>query len=71
MMPCPVLEHFEQTLSAADDLYRRLRKLRRLMDRCQSCPQQGSCAAILELQRKMELALAQVNREFGIVAGSP
>mgnify|MGYP000091368485 CR=1 FL=1 len=66
MNGCPTLRQFERTLDASRSLYAQLLKLRRMTECCRSCKHDGRCPARGELERKIELALAQVNQEFGI-----
>lgn len=66
MNDCPTLRQFEQTLDASRSLYAQLLKLHQMTERCCSCEQDGKCPARGALERKIELALTQVNREFGI-----
>lgn len=66
MNDCPTLRQFERTLDASRSLYAQLCKLRRMTARCRNCDHNGNCPARGELERKIELALAQVNLELGI-----
>jgi hypothetical protein len=62
---CPAAR-VDQVLSLSSDLRRAMRRLRRELNACQSCPAGDDCRFIRYFQDQVNAAILQVNAEWGL-----
>jgi hypothetical protein len=63
---CPVWQEANGVAQASKDLVRRMRRLRKAMLACRTCPQQTNCDFQLLINASIDAAIAEVTEEWGL-----
>lgn len=60
---CPVIENAQKAFTLSKDLSRAMRRLRRSLNRCKTCPY-TDCPAILQLNQQIRSAIEDLADEW-------
>jgi hypothetical protein len=63
---CPVLADAARITDLAQDIQRAMRRLRRDLDRCKTCPAGERCPVLLNYQDQISQAITEVLSELDI-----
>jgi hypothetical protein len=61
---CPVISEAEAVLRKTGDLSRAFQRLRKSLERCDTCELGEECPAMRQITRDIRLAIAEVRREW-------
>jgi hypothetical protein len=70
VVDCPIREEAEQTIELSRNFLKSLRKLRRSLRKCQSCPARQECKLLRGWNSQIEQAIDEVNEEWAVNDGS-
>lgn len=65
-LTCPVVPFTTKVLASASELNLALKRLRRAMHHCESCPNSVDCPILADFNSKFNTALQQITDEWGL-----
>jgi hypothetical protein len=63
---CPVSQSAEQVRKSGDNLLRAIRRMRRSLIACQTCPQQNECNFRQDFNNQVDALIGELNEEWGL-----
>jgi hypothetical protein len=61
---CPVLEEAQHVLDISHDLGKAMRRLRKKLNHCRKCEQEGSCPALKMFQDQIRAAIEETSQDW-------
>lgn len=66
---CPVIQHADRVLDLSKSTAAALRKFRRSLQYCQSCPKEGVCPNLESLNSQIAAAIQDLTEEWNLYVG--